>query len=60
MVDWGLGRPCSLDFLIIFNYFFPLFERASRTFCQFLACHIWRYNEYVVIARNFRELLNFH
>ena len=50
MVDWDLVRPCSWDFLIIFNYFFPLFERASRTFDQHLTCYIWRYNEYVVIA----------
>ena len=59
MVDWDLGRPCSWDFLIFFYYLFPLFERASRTFCQHLTCHIWRDNEYVVIAQNFRELLNF-
>ena len=59
MVDKGLGRPCSSDFLNILYQFFPLFERASRTFCQHLICHIWRYNEYVVIAQNFRELLNF-
>ena len=47
------------DSLIIYYYFFPLFERASRTFCQHLTCHIWRYNENVVIAQSFRELLNF-
>ena len=56
MVDKVLGRPYSWDFL--FKFFFPLFERASRILCQYLACHIWRYNEYVVIAQNFKELLN--
>ena len=60
MVDWGLGRLCSWDFFITLYYFFPLFERAPRTSCQNLTCHIWRDNEYVVIAQNFRELLNFY
>ena len=59
MVDWDLGRPCSWDFLIILYYFIPLFERASRTLCEHLACYIWRYDEYVVIDQNFKELLNF-
>ena len=58
MVDWGLDRPYSWDFSIILYYYFLLFERALRTFCQHLICHIWRYNEYVVIAQNFRQLLN--
>ena len=60
MVNWGLGRPCSLDFFKNIYYIFPLFEKALRTFCQYLTCHIWRDNEYVVIAQNFRELMNFY
>ena len=28
MVDWGLGKPYSYDFFIIYYYLFPLFERA--------------------------------
>ena len=56
MVDWGLGKPCSRDFIVIYYSFFPLFERASTTFYQHLTGHIWRDNEYVVMAQNFREL----
>ena len=56
MVDWGLGRLCSWGFLI---NFFPLFERASRTFCEHLTYNIWSHNEYVVIALNLKELLSF-
>ena len=57
MVNWGLNKPCRfLDYLLLF---FPLFERASTTFYQHLICHIWSDNEYVVIALNFTELLNF-
>ena len=40
MVDWGLGRPYSWDFLVIYYYYFPLFERASRTFCQHLTSYL--------------------
>ena len=58
MVDWGLGRPYSWDSLVIFYYYFPLFKRVSRTFCQYLTLLIWRSNEYVVIAQNFKELSN--
>ena len=60
MVDWDLDKPCSWDFLIILYIFFYFCERASRIFYQHLTCHIWRYNEYVVIAQNFKELLNFY
>ena len=48
MFVWGLVTHYRWDFLL--KLFFPLFAKASRTFCQHLTCHIWKNNEIVMVA----------
>ena len=45
-------------FKLIFFWHF-LIERQELS-SQHLTCHIWKDNEIVVIAQNFKELLNFY